>query len=150
MTAFPKRLAQGLAISYSTRVRKISRCGNRWQLKDENGSELGVFDWVVSAIPAPQVDMLFGDKFIAQSSVKEAQMSPCFALMIALKDRPRLNFEAAVVQQSPISHWRSTPVSHPRGARSGLVVHSSNEWAGAHIDEEPSAVENNFWLRLIN
>tara|TARA_B100001248_G_C27203167_1_gene372248 strand:- start:12 stop:665 length:654 start_codon:yes stop_codon:yes gene_type:complete len=148
MTAFPKRLAQGLAISYSTRVRKISRCGNRWQLKDENGSELGVFDWVVSAIPAPQVDMLFGDKFIAQSSVKEAQMSPCFALMIALKDRPKLNFEAAVVQQSPIS-WLAINTSKPgRGALSGLVVHSSNEWAGAHIDEEPTAIENQLLAAL--
>ena len=148
MTAFPKRLAQGLAISYSTRVRKISRCGNRWQLKDENGSELGVFDWVVSAIPAPQVDMLFGDKFIAQSSVKEAQMSPCFALMIALKDRPQLNFEAAVVQQSPIS-WLAINTSKPaRDARPSLVVHSSNEWAGAHIDEEPTAIENQLLAAL--
>ena len=63
MTAFPRRLARGLAISYSTRVRRISRRGSQWQLKDENGSELGVFDCVVSAIPAPQVDMLFGAKF---------------------------------------------------------------------------------------
>ena len=148
MTALPKRLARGLAISYSTRVRKISRYGNSWQLKEENGSELGVFDWVVSAIPAPQVDMLFGAKFIERSSVKEAQMSPCFALMIALKDRPQLNFEAAVAQQSPIS-WLAINNSKPaRSARSGLVVHSSNEWARTHIDEEPTAIENQLLVAL--
>ena len=148
MTAFPKRLARGLAISYSTRVREISRCGNRWQLKDENCSKLGVFDWVVSAIPAPQVDMLFGTKFIEHSSVKEAQMSPCFALMIALKDRPQLNFEAAVAQQSPIS-WLAINNSKPaRSARSGLVVHSSNEWARAHFDEVPTVIENKLLAAL--
>ena len=148
MTAFPKRLARGLAVSYSTRVRKISRCGNRWQLKDDNGSELGVFDWVVSAIPAPQVAMLFGVEFIEHRSVKEAQMLPCFALMIALKDRPQLNFEAAVAQQSPIS-WLAINNSKPaRSVRYGLVVHSSNEWARAHIDEGPTAIENQLLVAL--
>ena len=148
MTAFPKRLARGLAISYSAQVREISRYGSRWQLKDESCSKLGVFDWVVSAIPAPQVDMLFGAKFIEHSSVKEAQMSPCFALMIALKDRPQLNFEAAVAQQSPIS-WLAINNSKPaRSARPGLVVHSSNEWAKAHIDEEPNVIENQLLAAL--
>ena len=148
MTAFPKRLARGMAISYSTRVREIRRCGNRWHLKDENCSELGVFDWVVAAIPAPQVDMLLGANFIEHRSVKEAQMSPCFALMIALKERPLLNFEAAVAQQSPIS-WLAINNSKPaRSARSALVVHSSNKWASAHIDEEPSVIENQLLAAL--
>ena len=75
-------------------------------------------------------------------------MSPCFALMIALKDRPQLNFEAAVAQQSPIS-WLAINNSKPaRSARSGLVVHSSNEWASAHIDEGPTAIENQLLVAL--
>jgi len=142
MTAFPKRLAGDLAISYSTQVQEISRCGHGWQLKDKSGAELGMFDWVVSAMPAPQVDMLFGTKFSEHRSVTKAQLSPCVALMIALKDRPRLTFEAAVVRQSPIS-WLAINNSKPsRSAPSGLVVHSSNEWATAHINEKPSVIEN--------
>ena len=142
MTAFPKRLAGDLAISYSTQVQEISRYGQVWQLKDKSGAELGMFDWVVSAMPAPQVGMLFGTKFSEHRSVTEAQLSPCFALMVALRDRPRLNFEAAVVRQSPIS-WLAINNSKPsRSALSGLVVHSSNAWATAHIDEEPTVIEN--------
>ncbi|MBQ85993.1 MAG: flavin containing amine oxidoreductase-like protein [Gammaproteobacteria bacterium] len=149
MTAFPKRLARGLALSYSTRVREITRCGNRWQLKDGNGYELGVFDWVVSATPAPQVAMLFGARFFEHSLVEEAQMSPCIALMIALKDRPQLDFEAAIAQQSPIS-WLAINNSKPARStvRFGLVVHSSNEWARAHIDEEQTAIENQLLAAL--
>ena len=142
MTAFPKRLAGDLAISYSTQVQEISRYGQVWQLKDKSGAELGMFDWVVSAMPAPQVGMLFGTEFSEHRSVTEAQLSPCFALMVALRDRPRLNFEAAVVRQSPIS-WLAINNSKPsRSALSGLVVHSSNAWATAHIDEEPTVIEN--------
>ena len=142
MTAFPKRLAGDLAISYSTQVQEISRYGQVWQLKDKSGAELGMFDWVVSAMPAPQVGMLFGTEFSEHRSVTEAQLSPCFALMVALRDRPRLNFEAAVVRQSPIS-WLAINNSKPsRSAPSGLVVHSSNAWATAHIDEEPTVIEN--------
>lgn len=142
MTALPKRLAGDLAISYSTQVQEIIRCGNGWQLNDESGAELGVFDWVVSAIPAPQVELLFGTKFSEHRSVVKAQLSPCFALMVSLKDRPQLNFEAAVVRQSPIS-WLAINNSKPaRSAPSGLVAHSSNEWATAHIDEEPAVIEN--------
>jgi len=142
MTAFPKRLAGDLAISYSTQVQKISRCGHGWQLKDESDAELGVFDWVVSAMPAPQVDMLFGTRFSEHRSVTEAQLSPCFALMVALKDRLQVNFEAAVVRQSPISWLAINNSKQSRSAPSSLVVHSSNEWATAHIDEEPSVIEN--------
>ena len=142
MTTFPKRLAGDLAISFSTQVQEISRYGQVWQLKDKSGAELGMFDWVVSAMPAPQVGMLFGARFSEHRSVTEAQLSPCFALMVALKDRPRLNFEAAVVRQSPIS-WLAINNSKPsRSAPSGLVVHSSNAWATAHIDEEPTVIEN--------
>ena len=142
MTAFPKRLAGDLAISYSTQVKEVRRCGKGWQLKDKNGAELGMFDWVVSAMPAPQVGVLFGARFSEHRSVTEAQLSPCFALMVALKDRPRLNFEAAVVRESPIS-WLAINNSKPsRSAPSSLVVHSSNEWATAHIDEEPTVIEN--------
>lgn len=142
MTEFPKRLASELAISYSTQVQEISRCGQGWRLKDKSGDELGMFDWVVSAMPAPQVGMLFDTKFSEHRSVTEAQLSPCFALMVGLRDRPRLNFEAAVVRQSPIS-WLAINNSKPsRSAPSGLVVHSSNAWATAHIDEEPTIIED--------
>ena len=142
MTAFPKRLACDLAISYSTQVQKISRCGHGWQLKDDCDTELGVFDWVVSAMPAPQVNMLFGTRFSEHRSVTEAQLSPCFALMVALKGRPQLNFEAAVVRQSPISWLAINNSKQSRSAPSSLVLHSSNEWATSHIDEEPSVIKN--------
>ena len=142
MTAFPKRLARDLAISYSTQVQKISQCGHGWQLKDDSDTELGVFDWVVSAMPAPQVNMLFGTRFSEHRSVTKAQLSPCFALMVALKDRPQLNFEAAVVRQSPISWLAINNSKQSRSAPSSLVVHSSNEWATSQIDEEPSVIKN--------
>ena len=148
MTSFPKRLASGLDISYATSVKGICRCNSGWQLKDENCASLGVFDWVVSAIPAPQTDMVLGTKFKEQSLLNSARLSPCFALMIALTDRPKLRFEAAVVRKSPIS-WLAFNNSKPsRGARSGLVVHSSNDWASDRIDEDLTDIENQLLIAL--
>ncbi|HBW84361.1 MAG: flavin containing amine oxidoreductase-like protein [Gammaproteobacteria bacterium] len=148
MTAFPKRLARDLDISFSTSVQDITRCKAGWRLNDESGNPLGVFDWVVSAIPAPQADVIFGTLFAERNSMKMARLSPCFALMIALSDRPKLNFDAAVVRKSPIS-WLALNCSKPaRNSPSALVVHSSNDWAYEHIDDKPLDIENHLLTAL--
>ena len=148
MTAFPKQLAKDLDISFSICVQNIIRCKAGWRLNDESGNPLGVFDWVVSAIPAPQADIIIGAVFTERNSMKMARFSPCFALMIALAERPKLNFDAAVVRKSPIS-WLAVNSSKPaRKAHSALVVHSSNEWAHAHINESPADIENHLLTAL--
>jgi renalase len=141
MTALPKRLAQDVDVRLETRVEEMSKSGDGWQLFAETGETLGTFDWVVAAMPAPQTNALFQNQFAHQALIESAIMSPCFALMLKLRAMPALNFDAAVVRDSPVA-WIANNNSKPgRNASPALLVHSSNEWAKDHLEDPQEEIE---------
>jgi len=141
MTSLPKRMAQGIDVRLETRVEEISRLGNGWQLSTETGATLGNFDWVVAAMPAPQVNTLFKSQFAHQAQIESAIMSPCFSLMLKLKAPPEFNFDAAVVRESPVA-WIANNCSKPgRNAAPALLIHSSNDWAKEHLEDSQEDIK---------
>lgn len=149
MTALPKRLAQNVDIRLETRVADMSKTASGWQLLSESGADLGKFDWVVAAMPAPQTHSLFQNQFAHRALLENAVMSPCFALMIKLGVMPELNFEAAVVRDSPVA-WIANNSSKPgRSASPALLVHSRNDWAKDHLEEPQEEIKTALLAALI-
>jgi predicted NAD/FAD-dependent oxidoreductase len=141
MTSLPKRLAQDVDVQLQTRVEKMSKSDDGWQLFTEAGASLGTFDWVAAAMPAPQTNALFQDQFAHQALIESAVISPCFALMLKLRAAPEFDFDAAVVRESPVA-WIANNCSKPgRNAAPSLLIHSSNDWAKEHLEDSQDEIQ---------
>ena len=136
MNAIGKFLAKGLEVRRNTTVTRLERESGRWRLKDNEGSDLGCFDWVVLAMPAAQAATLAQDNSRLCKLTAAIEMRACFALMLGFDTPLRLPWQAALVHDADVS-WISVNSSKPgRPAPYTLVVHSTNAFADANIDND--------------
>ncbi len=137
MNRIGKALSADLDIDFEITVAAIERHGRQWTLLDEGGGLLGRFDWVVLTAPAPQTGSLAAEYPALVSLCEERRMLGCFALMLGFAEPLELPWQAALVRRADIS-WISVNSSKPgRGTPFTLVVHSTNAWASAHIEDDP-------------
>lgn len=134
MNSLCKTLARGLNVTLDTRVADIAADEQGWLLKDAAGKRLGHFDWVISTLPAPQADELLPDCFAYKAALSEADFSPCFSLMLGFESAPKLNFDAAVVRNSPLGWIATNSGKQGRPSAFSIVVHSDNEWARTQFE----------------
>ena len=140
MSAVGKYLSQGLDIRLNTRVGATHRARGKWQLFDTTGNALGEYDWLVCSAPAPQSLDLLGEHIDLTELADNAPMQACFSLMLGFSKPLALDFDAALVRGQDIS-WVSVNSSKPgRGDTFCLLVHSTNNWADAHIDDDRASV----------
>jgi renalase len=139
MTQLGQSISAHLDIHYETRITKIQRFKNQWRLSSYDQT-LGDFDWVILAIPQPQVFDLMPGCFTEMEPLRQARMLACYTLMLGFDDLPDLGFDAASVLDSDIS-WiavnHNKPGRHPNPA---LLVHSSHGWAESHLELDRDAV----------
>lgn len=140
MNSLCKTLAQGLKVTLDTRVADIAVDERGWLLKDPAGERLGHFDWVISTLPAPQADELLPNCFAYKAVLSEADFSPCFSLMLGFESAPKLNFDAAVVRNSPLGWVATNSSKQGRPSSFSLVVHSDNIWARTHLESNLAEV----------
>jgi renalase len=139
MNALARQLASGLRVRLQTNVRSMNRRGARWQLLGERQELLGEFDWVVVTAPAAQAAEIIGPASI-EADAARVRMHACFALLLGFEEPRDLPWDAALVRDADIS-WVSVNSSKPgRPASFSLVVHSTNAWADAHVDEDTELV----------
>jgi predicted NAD/FAD-dependent oxidoreductase len=145
--ALAESLTENAEILCGVEVAPLSaRTEAGWQLADSNGNPLGEFDLVISTAPAAQVQRLFPQDFCGQESLTKVKMTGCYTLMIGLENSAILPWPtgtiAAKINASPLE-WIILNHSKPERAkeRTTLVVHSTNEWAEAHIDEDIPAMQ---------
>ena len=108
-----------------------------WKLHDKDGHDLGLFDWVISTAPPAQTVRLLGRHMPDSNPLQTRIMQGCYALMIGFHRPWDRQWIAASVQDNLIG-WISVNSSKParNPELSCLVVHSSHEWAEAHIDDD--------------
>lgn len=148
MNAVGKFLAEGLDIRLETAVSRIERSANGWQLLDSKGANLGGFDWLVLAAPAPQTAVLGGSVPGIVSACDKAWMRACFALLVGFDKVLDLGWQAALVRDADIS-WISVNSSKPgRTGSTTLVVHSTNAWADGHFEEDTEHLQHHLVAEL--
>ena len=140
MNEIGKFLSRDLDIKLGTAITAVRREGGRWTLIDNSDNAFDGYDWVVLGAPAPQTAALSADNPELNSLCNERELLGCFSLMLGFESPLELPWQAAVVQNSDIS-WVSVNSSKPgRKSPFTLVVHSTNEWASTHIDEDTDRV----------
>ncbi|WP_169542867.1 NAD(P)/FAD-dependent oxidoreductase [Sneathiella aquimaris] len=136
MNAIGKYLAKGLEVKLNTPVKSIKQIGENWHLDDEHGNALGAFDWVISTIPPKQAAQLVPANDPVQQILEATSMSGCFSVMLGFETPLPLAFDAALVVNENIS-WISANQTKPGRENSySLLVHSTNKWADAHLDDD--------------
>ena len=141
MNAVGKFLGEGLSVCRNTRVVQLEPGKSGWRLQDEAGTDLGRFDWVILAIPATQTRALAPADSNLREVCDSATMKACFAVMLGFEKPLQLPWDAALVRGADIS-WVSVNSSKPeRPDGFTLVVHSTNAYADAHIDNDIDAVK---------
>src|SRR5699024_8095295 len=123
-----KHMARGLDIKLDTRVEKVIRAQEKWQLLDDKGELLGAYDWVASSAPLPQTQELLPTELLGDDLARY-QMQPCYALLLSIDDAALPSWDAAKVNEAPI-RWISFNHRLPgRNPQAGaVVVHSTPEW----------------------
>lgn len=143
MNEIGKFLSRDLNIELDTAITIIRREGMRWTLIDDAGNAFGDYDWVVLTAPAPQTATLAADYPQLVSFCNRRELVGCYGLMLGFEEPLELPWHAAVVRNSDVS-WVSVNSSKPgRKAPYTLVIHATNAWANAHIDEDRDYVREN-------
>jgi len=135
-------LAKDLNIELNTRVNKIVKNTKQcWDLLDDNGKNLGQFDWVISTAPPIQSAEILPKCFKYQNELLNKKMIGCFSLMLGFKKALPLLWDAALIRNADIS-WISINNSKPDRAKPfSMLVHSTNSWAEKHLfDDRQSAI----------
>ncbi len=138
MNSLVKYMAVEVDVRLQVEVADVSKSANRptWLLTDKNSEPLGEFDWVISAVPAPQCLNIMPEEFSLQQQVESARLSPCFALMLGFDQALELHFEAAVVRNSPVA-W----IASASTKKNTLLVHSDNAWAEQNFEQPLECVQ---------
>ena len=139
MNTVAKRLAEGLNIYINTRITSLEH-KNRWEISEESGQIYSDFDWVISTIPSPQALELLPNSFKYHSAIETIEMRACFSLMLGFEKSLPLEFEVAHVTNTDLS-WIAVNSHKPgRAENYTLMVHSSEEYAESHINDDRKEV----------
>src|SRR5262249_47472162 len=98
MSAVTRHLAGACNALSDTRVAQVHREGRRWRLPATAGEDLGDYDIVVVAVPAPQAVALLAEAPGLAARVASVKIAGCWAVMLAFEQPPDLPFGGALVQ----------------------------------------------------
>lgn len=140
MSALTRHLAQELDARWQTRIARIERAPGGWHLTADDGAELGHWQQVIVATPAPQAVPLLADAPALASFAASARLDPCWALMLGFDAPLAVDFDARALSDGPLS-WIARNTSKPdRGPAECWVVHASPAWSTAHLELERDAI----------
>lgn len=141
MSAVSKSLAKPLNIKLTTQIDRLEKVGNYWKIYDKSGLAMGLFDWVVLAMPAAQAVSLYPALKSISYLTNLQSMTGCYALMIGLDSPLPLPFDIALVRDSCINLISVNSSKPERDSPYSLVIHADNKWSQAHIDDDKKYVK---------
>lgn len=145
MNAIAKYISNDLNIKLETQICSISKNNKGWSLLDIKQNTQGEYDWVIIAAPIKQAQDLLNTSSLSRPlssspEIEQITMQGCFSLMLGFKEPLSIGFDAALVKNENIS-WISVNSSKPdRNKEFSLLIHSTNNWADQHIDDDRQQV----------
>jgi len=141
MNALAKEIAGEINLIGNTHIEKVIGEAGAWELIDKEGSNHGIFDYVIFAIPSHQVEALAPVHFEHLGQIKQVKMDACFSLMLGFEKSLEVGFDGAFVEGSPIG-WISVNSSKPERPQGfSMMVQSHNQWAEMHVNEDKDKVQ---------
>jgi predicted NAD/FAD-dependent oxidoreductase len=139
MNAMAQSLAASLDVQVNVTVTAVTRQSDGWRLESGRGESTGAFDVVVLTAPPVQTAALLGPHRLAEQ-VAVAEMAPCWAVMASWAEPIDVAFDAAFVNDGPLS-WVARDGSKPgRPHPHTWVLHASPSWSTTHLELTPDDV----------
>ena len=142
MNSIAKYLAQDLNIKLNTKIVKVNKQNNKWQLFSSEDGYYDNFDWLIIAIPLAQAEEFISLYSNDIKEIKDIKMSSCYALMLGFTKQLDLTFDIALVKNTDISLISVNSTKPKRNSDFSMIVLSTNKWADANIDQDNSFVMN--------
>ncbi len=153
MNAITRALADGLDVVLRTRIEQVTPVGNTWQLLRDDGTDLGRFDSLVLALPAPQAAALLAGQSPLASQADACELTPCWAVMLGFAGALAAPFDGAFVHQSPLTWIARNSAKPARPTPEAWVLHASPGWSAQHVADDPAQVVTALtteFLRLVD
>jgi photolyase PhrII len=144
MSALGRLLAEALDVRLGTRVAPPERADGQWRLRDDTGAELGAFDRVLIAAPAPQAaDLLAAAPALAARAAGVAY-APCWTLLAGFDKAVDLPWDGLFINDDSPLGWVARNGSKPGRPRAGQgevwVLHGAPGFSRTHLEAEPAPV----------
>lgn len=117
-----------------------------WTLKDDAGNYYPGYDAVILTVPVPQVRDILKDggngvvPAVVCGVTEKVILEPCWAVMLVFDPRLDLPWDAAFVQDNPLS-WIARNGSKPgRPEHDAWVLHAGPSWTREHLEDEAETV----------
>lgn len=141
MNVIAKSLATGLDIHTNVTVQSLRRLDDKWHLRDAVGTLHGPYDVLISTAPPLQTTTLFGDHSTTLAErISVVTMAPCWAVMLQTCEPLSLPFDAAFVNDSPLSWMARNSSKQDRAAKDCWVLHASANWSSTHLEESADRI----------
>jgi photolyase PhrII len=140
MNSIARHLAADLDISRETHVRRLERSESGWQLYADGDRQLGEFDIVIANCPPPQALELWPAHSNLRETIASVEMEPCWSVLVELESSLDLPFDAAFVDNSPLSWIASDSAKPQRPSGVTWVMHASSQWSREHLDDDAEEV----------
>lgn len=139
MNAWPTALAEDLPVRTRTNVERLERIGDEWLLRDDEGEDLGRFDAVVLAVPAPQViRLLGGHEGPVVEAARRARYDPGFVAVVRVQDEGFAH-DAIEGAGQPLA-WAARAASRRMDLRPPAdgtwILHAGGAWSRDRLGDE--------------
>lgn len=135
MSQLCRHLAEGLDVQLQQEIKSVQVRDRQWELHTVEQNAMGVYDWVIMAIPPIQVIRLMPPCYRHLAAVRGIRVTGCFALMLGFRQSLPLTWDAALIHNSSIS-WVSVNSSKPgRDGGYSIIALSTNEWAENNLEQ---------------
>jgi renalase len=147
MSSLCRYLGQNINVQLNIKINKLVKLNRKWQVISDE-SCLGIFDWLIIAIPPQQSIEILPNSFNYIEQINSYKMQPCFSLIIVLKNSLELDWDVAIVKNSDLS-WISINNTKPlRNFQCSIVSLSTNNWATENIEKDTEYIKNSLLLEL--
>ncbi len=111
-----------------------------WRLTFDDDDQVNCHHLVLSIPPEQAFELL--KKFEHLSFLRQIEMTPCWAVMVAFKERPKLAYNAAFVRDHQISWFaeNDSKPDRPQWAASCWTIHASAQWSQQYLEQQPDFI----------
>ena len=140
MDSIIKYLSKKCNVILNTKIERIVRKNDKWNLFDQNKKSYGLYDWVILSLPVRQSLELISNKISFYSLIEKIKMKSCFSLMVGMNKSLNLEYDAALIENEDIA-WFAVNNSKPgRINKNCLIINSSYEYASKNMNTSKEKV----------
>ena len=139
-SAVTRSLLGSLEFQPSTRIARLRKSTEGWQLYNDGDSLLGCWEIIVVAVPAPQALALFGEQKKFASEIRQARMEPCWVTAVQAKEALKSLADITLDPHPAIRRITLNSAKKGRNNHHVYLIQAAKDWSERHLEASPDAV----------